>query len=82
MRCAFVALLLAIAAVVPVRAGVLEDDRADLMYHYYDGGGVTIDGRDAERLVALGVAPSAVVVTGDTRHDAAAARAVAKMAAK
>jgi hypothetical protein len=25
-------------------AGVLPDDRADLMYHYYDGGGVTIDG--------------------------------------
>jgi hypothetical protein len=25
-------------------AGVLADDRADLMYHYYDGGGVTIDG--------------------------------------
>jgi hypothetical protein len=25
-------------------AGVLPEDRADLMYHYYDGGGVTIDG--------------------------------------
>lgn len=25
-------------------AGVLPDDRADVMYHYYDGGGVTIDG--------------------------------------
>jgi len=25
-------------------AAVLPDDRADLMYHYYDGGGVTIDG--------------------------------------
>jgi len=33
-------LLLPAAAV----AGVLPDDRADLMYHYYDGGGVTIDG--------------------------------------
>jgi hypothetical protein len=33
-------LLLPVAAV----AGVLPDDRADLMYHYYDGGGVTIDG--------------------------------------
>jgi hypothetical protein len=32
--------LLPLAAV----AGVLPDDRADLMYHYYDGGGVTIDG--------------------------------------
>jgi hypothetical protein len=25
-------------------AGVLDDDRADVMYHRYDGGGVTIDG--------------------------------------
>ena len=25
-------------------AGVLADDRADVMYHYYDGGGVEIDG--------------------------------------
>ena len=33
-------LLLPAAAV----AGVLPDDRADLLYHYYDGGGVTIDG--------------------------------------
>jgi 3-deoxy-D-manno-octulosonic-acid transferase len=36
-----------------------------------------IDARDAERLLALGVRPGAVVVTGDTRHDAAAARAAA-----
>jgi len=27
-----------------VRAGVLPEDRADLLYHSYDGGGVTIDG--------------------------------------
>ena len=33
-------LLLPLTAV----AGVLPDDRADLMYHSYDGGGVTIDG--------------------------------------
>jgi hypothetical protein len=44
MRCAHAALLLALAAVAPAHAGVLEDDRADLMYHRYDGGGVTIDG--------------------------------------
>ena len=25
-------------------AGVLPEDRADVLYHYYDGGGVTIDG--------------------------------------
>jgi hypothetical protein len=31
---------------LPMAAGaaVLPEDRADLMYHYYDGGGVTIDG--------------------------------------
>lgn len=27
-----------------VRAAVLPDDRADVMYHYYDGGGVTVQG--------------------------------------
>ena len=34
--------LAAAAARAPPR--VLPDDRADLLYHYYDGGGVTIDG--------------------------------------
>lgn len=29
---------------LPAVAGVLPEDRADLMYHSYDGGGVTIDG--------------------------------------
>ncbi len=28
----------------PAQAGVLDDDRADVMYHLYDGGGVKIDG--------------------------------------
>lgn len=28
----------------PTIAGVLPEDRADLLYHYYDGGGVEIDG--------------------------------------
>jgi 3-deoxy-D-manno-octulosonic-acid transferase len=36
-----------------------------------------IDEGDAARLVALGVRPGGVVVTGDTRHDAARARAAA-----
>jgi len=36
--------LLALACVAPVRAAVLPDDRADVLYHRYDGGGVTIDG--------------------------------------
>ncbi len=37
---------LALFALLPATAlaGVLPEDRADLMYHYYDGGGVTIDG--------------------------------------
>ncbi len=28
----------------PASAGVLPEDRADVLYHYYDGGGVQIDG--------------------------------------
>jgi hypothetical protein len=36
--------VLALLAFAPAVAGVLEDDRADVMYHRYDGGGVTIDG--------------------------------------
>lgn len=37
---------IALLALLPLTAsaGVLPEDRADLMYHYYDGGGVTIDG--------------------------------------
>lgn len=41
----FAALLAAAALVVlPAGAGVLPDDRADVLYHRYDGGGITIDG--------------------------------------
>jgi hypothetical protein len=36
--------LVLLAAAVPAGAGVLPDDRADVLYHRYDGGGVTIDG--------------------------------------
>jgi hypothetical protein len=36
--------LLALAGAAPARAAVLPDDRADALYHRYDGGGVTIDG--------------------------------------
>jgi hypothetical protein len=32
------------ALAAPAQAGVLEEDRADIMYHRYDGGGVEIDG--------------------------------------
>jgi hypothetical protein len=33
-----------VLATLPAAAGVLPDDRADVLYHRYDGGGVTIDG--------------------------------------
>jgi hypothetical protein len=36
--------LLLMLAVAPAWAGVLPDDRADVLYHRYEGGGVTIDG--------------------------------------
>lgn len=39
-----IAILASCLAIVPAVAGVLDDDRADLMYHRYEGGGVTIDG--------------------------------------
>lgn len=46
MRILILLALLAASALlaVPARAGVLDDDRADVMYHLYDGGGVKIDG--------------------------------------
>ena len=37
-------LLAALAPAGAVRAAVLPEDRADVLYHRYDGGGVTIDG--------------------------------------
>jgi hypothetical protein len=39
-----VGLLAAAAAPLTARAAVLPDDRADVLYHRYDGGGVTIHG--------------------------------------
>ena len=36
--------LAALLLCAPVHAGVLPDDRADILYHLYDGGGVEIDG--------------------------------------
>jgi hypothetical protein len=33
-----------LGVVNPAHAGVLPDDRADVLYHSYDGGGITIDG--------------------------------------
>lgn len=37
-------LLILLAAVPTARAVTLPEDRSDLMYHYYDGGGVTVRG--------------------------------------
>jgi len=39
-----IALLSLAGALLPAAAAVLPDDRADVLYHYYSGGGVTIDG--------------------------------------
>jgi hypothetical protein len=36
--------MIALTAALPARGAVLPDDRADVLYHRYDGGGVTIDG--------------------------------------
>lgn len=36
--------LLALLAAGSAPAAVLPDDRADILYHHYDGGGVTVDG--------------------------------------
>ena len=41
-RASLITLLLAMTS--GVSAGVLPDDRADVLYHLYDGGGVSIDG--------------------------------------
>ena len=37
-------LAIVLAGLATARAGVLPEDRADVLYHYYDGGGVQIDG--------------------------------------
>jgi hypothetical protein len=42
LRVLLVALLAPLAW--PAQAAVLPDDRADVLYHRYEGGGVTIDG--------------------------------------
>jgi len=44
MRVGGGALLLTLCAHSIVNAGVLPEDRADLMYHNYDGGGITVQG--------------------------------------
>lgn len=44
MRLARLTVFLLLSTTVPATAGVLPDDRTDLLYHRYDGGGVIIDG--------------------------------------
>ncbi|MGB5345943.1 MAG: DUF3570 domain-containing protein [Woeseia sp.] len=44
MRTARLLVFILLLAALPATAGVLPDDRADVLYHRYDGGGVTIDG--------------------------------------
>ena len=41
---AAVALLLVLGTCAPAVAGTLPDDRADVLFHSYDGGGGTIQG--------------------------------------
>ena len=46
-RCCVIALILLagfLSFVLQVQAAVLPEDRADIQYHYYDGGGVEVDG--------------------------------------
>jgi hypothetical protein len=42
--CATAFILCATAPTLPALGAVLPDDRADILYHRYDGGGVTVDG--------------------------------------
>jgi hypothetical protein len=41
---ALLAVPLALASLAPAEAAVLPEDRADALYHRYEGGGVTVDG--------------------------------------
>ncbi len=43
-RCVRLALLALLLPVAATRAGVLPDDRADILYHRYQGGGLTVQG--------------------------------------
>lgn len=43
-RSTLLLLMVALATAPAARSGVLPDDRADALYHRYEGGGVTIDG--------------------------------------
>jgi len=44
MRKGLAGVLASLCFTAAATAGVLDDDRADILYHRYDGGGVTIDG--------------------------------------
>ena len=44
LRCGITISILALLGLGNAQAGVLPEDRADILYHLYDGGGVEIDG--------------------------------------
>ncbi|MCK5481981.1 MAG: hypothetical protein KAJ06_12565, partial [Gammaproteobacteria bacterium] len=46
--------ILLLCGCLPSRAGVLPDDRADALYHSYDGGGVEITGPSVLILKKIG----------------------------
>jgi len=54
------ALPLAMTLPAPADAGVLPEDRADALYHRYEGGGVTVDGLSPNFLRTSSDSPSTV----------------------
>ncbi len=60
-------------ACLPVPAGVLPDDRADILYHAYDGGGVEISGPS---LLVLKKVGQDVAVTGNYYVDSVSSASI------
>jgi len=58
---------------MPTHAGVLPDDRADAMYHSYDGGGVEVDGPSVLVLKKLG---ESVALTGNYYVDSVSSASI------
>lgn len=59
--------------VLPLFAAVLPDDRADIMYHSYNGGGVEVDGPSVLVLKQLG---QSAAVTGNYYVDAVSSASI------
>ena len=70
VRCAIACLLL---VGNPVSAAVLPDDRADALYHSYEGGGVEIDGPSVMVLKKFG---QSVAVTGNYYVDSVSSASI------